>query len=518
MAIISLNGVAVVGAGTSLPSATPSRDATMFVTASPGSQAVVALEGTVDGTNWETVGVSTSSGEGFVNTRPDGPFCSAFRANLKSIASGTVTASVLIGQGSGGGGAAVSAEWVRPADWPAMPASVAEGIEILAAVTDDGSNFCAVNATVVGGYTVDWGDGVVENVASALQRDHKYTYTDVDLGPVTSRGYKTAIIRIYPQAAAAITAFDLGQKNATAGLGAYSNPWLDIQINAPSAVTMSFRSGVDARWVERINIVAIGAVTTFSSMFNGCQALHSLTFPAGSLASLGNMSNAFLGCASIPVINFPAGSLGSVTSIASAFSGCASLLSMTFPDGALAIVNAMNLAFNGCGSLQSVIFPAGSLSQITTAASAFAGCLVLPFVDFPAGALDVVADVANMFSGCASLQRAAFPAGSLDAVTLITNMFLGCKSASVITFPAGAFGVLVTTTAAFATCTNLERIINCSIPVSFALPCNLAATELDEIYTALPVVVGQTITVTGNWGVATDTPTIATTKGWTVTG
>jgi hypothetical protein len=27
-----------------------------------------------------------------------------------------------------------------------------------------------------------------------------------------------------------------------------------------------------------------------------------------------------------------------------------------------------------------------------------------------------------------------------------------------------------------------------------------------------------TLTVTGNWGTATDTPTIATNKGWTVTG
>ena len=29
---------------------------------------------------------------------------------------------------------------------------------------------------------------------------------------------------------------------------------------------------------------------------------------------------------------------------------------------------------------------------------------------------------------------------------------------------------------------------------------------------------GETITVTGNWGTATDNPTIATAKGWSVTG
>jgi hypothetical protein len=46
---------------------------------------------------------------------------------------------------------------------------------------------------------------------------------------------------------------------------------------------------------------------------------------------------------------------------------------------------------------------------------------------------------------------------------------------------------------------------------------NLGPDALDEIYTSLPTVSGQTITVTSNWGTASDDPTIATAKGWTVT-
>jgi hypothetical protein len=46
----------------------------------------------------------------------------------------------------------------------------------------------------------------------------------------------------------------------------------------------------------------------------------------------------------------------------------------------------------------------------------------------------------------------------------------------------------------------------------------LSAAALDEIYTNLPSVTTQTITVTGNYGTASDTPSIATAKGWTVTG
>jgi hypothetical protein len=46
----------------------------------------------------------------------------------------------------------------------------------------------------------------------------------------------------------------------------------------------------------------------------------------------------------------------------------------------------------------------------------------------------------------------------------------------------------------------------------------MSAAALDTLYTNLATVVGQTITVTGNYGTAGDDPTIATAKGWTVTG
>jgi hypothetical protein len=47
----------------------------------------------------------------------------------------------------------------------------------------------------------------------------------------------------------------------------------------------------------------------------------------------------------------------------------------------------------------------------------------------------------------------------------------------------------------------------------------LAAAELNTIYTNLGTAVGsQTITVTGNWGTTGDDTTIATNKGWTVSG
>ena len=71
----------------------------------------------------------------------------------------------------------------------------------------------------------------------------------------------------------------------------------------------------------------------------------------------------------------------------------------------------------------------------------------------------------------------------------------------------------------FDICNSVSRIQAKEFKYTFSVAnCKLGATELNEIYTNLPTVTGQTITVSGNYGTATDDPTIATAKGWTVTG
>jgi hypothetical protein len=358
--------------------------------------------------------------------------------------------------------------WQRPSDWPAMPTTAANQIDILAAVTNDASNYVAVRATVSSGtFNVDWGDGTTTTgVTSGTNAEKQYTYSTLSTS-VTSRGYKTAMIKITPNTGGAnITAFDIGQKHSRTNLGAYSNPWLDIQINAPSCASMAYRGGVEARMVERIAIVAIGAVTTLASAFQNCSSLQSVAFPSGSLASVTTLASAFLSCFSLRSVAFPSGSLASVTTLANAFWNCYSLQSVAFPSGSLGLVADMASAFLSCFSLQSVAFPSGSLASVTTLASAF--------------------------QNCSSLQSVAFPSGSL--------------------------GLVADTTSAFASCGSLALIQNCGIPISFSVAsAKLAGLQLDEIYTALPSVTA-TITVSTNHGTVDDTPSIASGKGWTVTG
>lgn len=93
---ISLNAAAAPAAGSSVPCSFPQSEATLFAVCSSGFDSLVTLEGTIDGTNWVDVGKSALESGGYINTKDSAPLCDAFRANLKSITGGTVTASILV--------------------------------------------------------------------------------------------------------------------------------------------------------------------------------------------------------------------------------------------------------------------------------------------------------------------------------------------------------------------------------------------------------------------------------------
>jgi hypothetical protein len=70
----------------------------------------------------------------------------------------------------------------------------------------------------------------------------------------------------------------------------------------------------------------------------------------------------------------------------------------------------------------------------------------------------------------------------------------------------------------FASADGVGKIEGLMPAVSFSVASlNLGAAALNEIYTNLPTATA-TITVTGNYGVLGDDPTIAQAKGWTVDG
>jgi surface protein len=122
-----------------------------------------------------------------------------------------------------------------------------------------------------------------------------------------------------------------------------------------------------------------------------------------------------------------------------------------------------------------------------------------------------------MFSDCRALKR--IPNFNTSKVTNATSAFNACYSLTEV--PNLDFSSITNMTTSLANTRSLARfqvtgITSASFSVAGAI---LGATQLNEIYTNLGTAAGSpTITVTGNWGTATDNTAIATGKGWTVSG
>ena len=232
-------------------------------------------------------------------------------------------------------------------------------------------------------------------------------------------------------------------------------------------------------------------LTNMSSMFSNCRSLK--TVPLFNTANVTNMSSVFSNSDSLQTV--PLFNTANVTTMSSMFYGCKSL--ETVPLFNTANVTSMNTMFFNCISLKAV--PLFNTANVTTISSIFKQCSSLQSV--PLFNTDNVTDMSSMFHRCSSLQTVpAFNAGaSITSSSGYTSMF-------------GSTGT-------YNSPVSLSKIEATGFKYTFSVAnCKLSSTALNELYTNLATVTGQTITVTGNYGVAGDDPTIATAKGWTVTG
>jgi surface protein len=451
--------------------------------------------------------------------------------------------------------------WVRPSDWLTLPTvtSTDQKFVGLLAIHDSDSNFVALNAS--GPYTVDWGDGVVENFNSAVVAQHTYNYSSISETTLCSRGYKQVIVTITPQSSQILTALDLQRQHTNHSATARYVGCLDITVSLPNASTndalritysdfatvlftdleqvkiMSYVSSVHRNLFN--NAIALrsvvlmntaSTVTDLTSMFQNCRSLTIL--PELNTSTATNMSSMFSGCRSLTTI--PELNTGNVTNMSGMFNGCNSLI--TIPLLNTAAVNNMSSMFNGCFSLTTV--PLLNTAAVTTMQNMFLDCRSLTSV--PLFNTVLVNTMSNMFNTCSNLS--SVPLFNTAAVTTMSNMFTGCTNLTTIPqFSSGSVTTMssmfsgctslvevnltstasvTTTTSMFASCPSLRRIKTTSgFTQTFTITtCNLGPTALNELYTSLATVTAKTITVSGNWGVATDDPSIATAKGWTVTG
>lgn len=349
-----------------------------------------------------------------------------------------------------------AAPWVRPADWPGLPWILDSEQAMVGLVAVNDTDNEAVAVLCVGAYTVDWGDGNSQNVATNTKVEHVYNYSTLATA-VTSRGYKTAIVKITPQAGQNLTTINLQQRPAGWGVqSGPSSPWLDIQINAASVTSLVIGGSTQRlSQVERLHIRA-HACTSLVSLCESMESLQCIVL--FNTSAVTNITNMLLRCMALRVI------------------------------------------------------PLFDFGNVTNATGALRECFSLPTI--PAFNFVKATDITNIFYLDEALY--AIPDMIFGALTAAQNFCNGCVGLRYI----GAldFSLVTNLTNAWYYSTSLGRSKITGIKITHTVAnCSLSASALNEIFTNLASgVTGQTITVSNNPGAATCDTSIATAKGWTV--
>lgn len=284
--------------------------------------------------------------------------------------------------------------------------------------------------------------------------------------------------------------------------------------------------------VKSFNTSGVTNASGFISMFSGCRSLrkvgyfdtrnyrvtglftncYSLEHIQESFNTTGqtDFGSMFSGCASLK--RAPRLDTSSATLMSSMFFSCQDLIEV--PDMDTSNVTSFSQMFYQCYSLKRT--PTLDCSSGTTCYRMFRDCYSLEEVNITD--VSSATDVTEMFYWCRSLKQIPTMTMKPTNTVTFTSMFQECEH--LVEIPALNFaGANATLTNTFADCKSLSRcqITGLDQTVSFA-NCRLGATALNEIYTNLASVTAKTITVTNNWGTSSDNPSIATSKGWTVTG
>jgi hypothetical protein len=227
-----------------------------------------------------------------------------------------------------------------------------------------------------------------------------------------------------------------------------------------------------------------------ASFFSACYQI--TKFPKITFTALSGISVAsfFSNCSLMveaPLLNAPA---GAIVNWASAFINCYSLKRL--PAGfSLTGAATLSSTFSGCQALETL--PLLDTAAATTLSGFCQNCYSLRKVSFTSTAATV--NVLSMFSGCGSLES-------------LTNLdFSNVTSANLGTW----LGIC------YRLC-ELKFLPGKGPAFTWTVVGQMDAAGLNAIYTALPTVTGQTITVSGVGGGILDDPSIATAKGWTVSG
>lgn len=262
--------------------------------------------------------------------------------------------------------------------------------------------------------------------------------------------------------------------------------------------------------LKTINLTVVSNIDlSLDGICNGCSRLIKFNFSIEGSGNILSLSNGFTGCYGLR--EAPELPTSGCTTFASMFNTCLNLIKLPEYDYSSATTLASMLS--GCTSLVEVP-NFNTSSSLTAINSMFAGCTNLiygaSFAD-----LSGVTTIGLLYSNCSALI--SVPSYFFPAITGSANTVFG-NTNSLIIVPSINLGNPTATSSIFSNVFALRRML---MPLKYSFNianCKMSGSALDEMYGILPTVTGQTITITGTIGASGDTPSIATAKGWTVTG
>lgn len=246
-------------------------------------------------------------------------------------------------------------------------------------------------ASVLGGVTIDWGDGVTElsNKTTAYSYPHTYAtpgkyeiVLTVREGSITFAGAAQSVAIFGNVNPDNMFNRDRVQRvvfgsNANVGSCAFYECRSLKSVVLPSNIT-TINERIFYNCLSLESIIIPDNVTSIEKYaFGNCLSLKSIIIP-DNVTSIGE--SAFAACRNLQYVKFPR----NMTSIGSqAFSSCELLKNVDVPDGITSIEGS---SFSGCLSLQSVNLP-NSLTTIK--GGAFDNCLFLESVIIPSGVTSI---------------------------------------------------------------------------------------------------------------------------------
>lgn len=359
------------------------------------------------------------------------------------------------------GGTLVSAStWTRPHEWLEItaPSAATQKIVGLYAVYKN-SAYIAFRCS--GAYTVDWGDGTApENVNSNTTALHLYDWSDGDLDDTN-----------WP-----VTLTDTGDLVGRTAHG--------------------YTDGMTVRLWDIVGTTGVNEGQVYYVVNASTDTFQISLTKGGSAVTLTTNGTAALLPYKQAIVEITPQAANNLTSVSFQYKHTASGLqayAAGWLDLALSVASCTSLTIGGATVYLSMLERANIVAHAdSTIGALFQNCYALQSV--PLFDTSAVTNMSGMCQSCYALQ--SVPAMDCSAATSsssYTNMFNTCRS--------------------------LSRIQATGFKYTFSVAsCKLSAAALDELYGNLATVTSQTITVSNNVGTAGDDPSIATAKGWTVTG